>query len=366
MNSPYALHTRLAGHAQLILCLAATEDGKLLASGGGDGTIVWSLEKLVMIQRLSTFGTRGGTTSLLWIHREDTLQDGLVYGTHEGYVVICKQGEQGGIEEVETFRIDDPSEITSLAYDGTASRLAVANRNGVVHMAVIEPSTMRTVREVWTIKIENSIPKSIAFDSRRDLLVFGMHDAIYCIDNGTGVSDPLRSKQHGVRLGHASCTAVKGFYLVDNIFNGATLYRMSDHSLLKEYAVPRKQQIAYPKQAVFGEDSSIVISGSDHGTVYVFELREGKLVQELDTRTGNWVQALTTSKVNEIPFIIAGEARPGEGGCGIFIFKKTGMFERFLRRAKMTLYGGMAVATAATLYRNLDSINTVLRPASYL
>ncbi|KAK1219595.1 hypothetical protein PQX77_017691 [Marasmius sp. AFHP31] len=343
-SASYNLHTRLTGHAQLVLCLDVTRDGMLLASGGGDGTFIWDLEEMKMVQQITTFGTRGGTTSLLWIHQKDTLEDGLVYGTHNGYVVLCKQSDQG-VEEIDIFQVAEPGEITSVAFDSSSSRLAVSSRNGIVQMVVIEPSKMHIIHNVWTRKIENCIPKTLAFDQRRDLLVFGMHDAVYCLDNGTGSYDLRRCKTHGMRVGHATCAT--DWYLVENIFDGSTLHRLSDHALLKAYNVPRRRQIAAPKQVVFGEDHQIVVNGSDHGVLYVFDLRTGAVLQKLDTETGNWVQALTTVQVNGVPFIIAGEARAGEGGSDIFIFKKTGLLERsvqcFLKRAKQTFYGGAVI-----------------------
>ena len=102
----YNNRTVLRGHENHILCLAVADSGKLLASGGefrlslsqcytdlsggGDGLIVWSLEDMVQLHRISTFNVRGATTAITWIRRDDSPEEGFVYGTLEGYITFCR------------------------------------------------------------------------------------------------------------------------------------------------------------------------------------------------------------------------------------------------------------------------------------
>lgn len=111
LNS-YILDAKLEGHCERVLCLAVTGDGVLLASGGeitkirnlihtqlpsgGDGTIIWQLASKKILQNISTFGTRGATTSIIWVRRDDTLDEGFVYGTHNGYLIFYRRNDQAG------------------------------------------------------------------------------------------------------------------------------------------------------------------------------------------------------------------------------------------------------------------------------
>ncbi|KAJ7860932.1 hypothetical protein B0H13DRAFT_1900699 [Mycena leptocephala] len=84
----YRRRGQLQGHFGAIYSLVATDDGKLLASGGNDGTRIWNLAGMVEISaRPATGGLRGATTAITWINRDDEPGDILVYGTINGYLV---------------------------------------------------------------------------------------------------------------------------------------------------------------------------------------------------------------------------------------------------------------------------------------
>ena len=70
---------------------------------------------------------------------------------------------------------------------------------------------------------------------------------------------------------------------------------MDDASRLKELDVPRKKDLAAPKQVALAEDCTVIVSGSDHGTVYVFDRKTGDIMQKLRTKKDAWVQAVTVS-----------------------------------------------------------------------
>lgn len=61
---------------------------------------------------------------------------------------------------------------------------------------------------------------------------------------------------------------------------GVGLYRMDSGARIRTYAVPA-EKIPRPRQVTFGEDCSIILSGSDHGVVYVFDRRSGHTVDKL-------------------------------------------------------------------------------------
>ncbi|KAJ7900462.1 hypothetical protein B0H13DRAFT_2336567 [Mycena leptocephala] len=70
-NSNYICRGTLRGHVGAIVSLGATDDGKLLASGATDSTRVWDLEAMQKLRSPSSPGTRGATTAIAGIKRDD-------------------------------------------------------------------------------------------------------------------------------------------------------------------------------------------------------------------------------------------------------------------------------------------------------
>jgi hypothetical protein len=91
--------------------------------------------------------TRGASTALVWIKREDDLGEALFYGTQNGQLVCWREGKQDArtiiqrfvlvliqctqglavFEEISCVRIVNPAEITGLAFDPPSNRLAVCH-----------------------------------------------------------------------------------------------------------------------------------------------------------------------------------------------------------------------------------------------
>ncbi|KAJ7122127.1 hypothetical protein C8R44DRAFT_735845 [Mycena epipterygia] len=90
-SSRYVLRGSLAGHYGGIECLAVTEDGKVLASGGSDGVRLWNVASLSRLNRPNGAGNRGTVSALTWIRREEDPGEVLVYGTQCGFVCVWKQ-----------------------------------------------------------------------------------------------------------------------------------------------------------------------------------------------------------------------------------------------------------------------------------
>ena len=100
----------LAGKLKLpgdILCLRATDDGKLASGGescdwsilihcklickGTNGTKIWNLKSKKNYQCPAGAGVRGATTVVTWIRHEDVTEVGLVYRTQAGFLVGWKE-----------------------------------------------------------------------------------------------------------------------------------------------------------------------------------------------------------------------------------------------------------------------------------
>ena len=63
--------------------------------------------------------------------------------------------------------------------------------------------------------------------------------------------------------------------MVDNATDGFSLYDLETGKFIRKFptGVPKK---THPKQVTYGEGNRIVVGGSDHGAVYVFDRKLGK------------------------------------------------------------------------------------------
>jgi len=56
-----------------------------------------------------------------------------------------------------------------------------------------------------------------------------------------------------------------------------------------------------PRQIAFVDDCQTIVSGSDHGVVYIYDRRSGKILDELKSGKGR-IQSLTVSTIFAISF----------------------------------------------------------------
>lgn len=95
----------------------------------------------------------------------------------------------------------------------------------------------------------------------------------------------MPSKQEGIKLiiiysGNIGICPVYGNILVDNMTNGFDLYNPSRTAPSKSFVVPTTKMFA--KKGVFGEKGHTVVTGSDHGKVYVFGVSNTESMQRLE------------------------------------------------------------------------------------
>lgn len=72
----------------------------------------------------------------------------------------------------------------------------------------------------------------------------------------------------------------KELVAIDNAVNGFTLYSLDDPTPIRDFITDRPL-VPLPKQVAFGEDSRLVVGGSDNGSIYLFERRSGQLRTKL-------------------------------------------------------------------------------------
>ena len=91
--------------------------------------------------------------------------------------------------------------------------------------------------------------------------------------------------------GNAQVNSVRGVFCIDDPAQGAALYRLDSGARVRTYPVAVKKGMR-PRQVSFAEDCSTIVSGSDHGVVYIFDRRSGEIVDELEMGQDDWMQTI--------------------------------------------------------------------------
>ncbi|KAJ6553886.1 hypothetical protein B0H10DRAFT_1968037 [Mycena sp. CBHHK59/15] len=313
----YILQSRLRGHSGAIARLRATEDRRFLVSGGTDGTKVWDLNTMHELGSPKTPESRRATMALVWIKREDDLSEALIYGTQNGQLGLVV------FEELYCERLVNPAEITGLAFDAPSSRLAVCHRGGMVQVHALG-STM-SLQEVFTLELRNTVPRAIAFSqmygNERDIMVFGLYGGdIHMLwgSNGKATGDPWTI---GALIGDIALDTCKGVLCMDEPSSGTNLYCLEDHTRVKTFPVPVTKQQRL-RQVDFLDECRFILSGSDHGVVYVFDHRSGDIVDELRVDPHEWVQTVAAADCAGVSTIFAAKSRDLVGYNKIFVWRK--------------------------------------------
>ncbi|KAK0477178.1 hypothetical protein EDD18DRAFT_1114831, partial [Armillaria luteobubalina] len=179
-----------------------------------------------------------------------------------------------------SFQLHNPGEITGIDFDSTSNRLSVAHRNGTVVLFFAWRAQCITSRRLLLLV---RLPEN---RGHQDLLVFGLGGRISILKH-----------QDEKLLIHATLERpcgnhhYKDVICVDDPVEGAAIYKLQDGARVRTFAVPVKKSHR-PRQVAFGEDGKVVVSGSDHGVVYVYERRTGLKMNELKVDLEDWVQAL--------------------------------------------------------------------------
>lgn len=84
---------------------------------------------------------------------------------------------------------------------------------------------------------------------------------------------------------------------MDNAVDGFDLYQLgSTVSVVFVRNFPTGTPIQrYPKQVLFGENSKFVVGGNDHGKVYIFDRKNGSLLDTLHHAKRGLVQTIAAS-----------------------------------------------------------------------
>lgn len=104
--------------------------------------------------------------------------------------------------------------------------------------------------------------------------------------------------------GNIGVCPVYGSILVDNMTNGFDLYNLSRTAPSRSFVVPTTKK--FVKKGIFGENGHTVVTGSDHGKVYVFAVNKTEPVQRLGHGSeGVMIQAVEVRSFVGLPLNVA-------------------------------------------------------------
>jgi hypothetical protein len=99
-----------------------------------------------------------------------------------------------------------------------------------------------------------------------------------------------------VSRGSAAVDCARNEVVIDNIFNGFDAHQLDSGAWRRTFTTKSPTR-KLPKQVAFGELCSVVVGGSDHGAVYVFDRKTAATVQVLQHCDCNMVQTVAVRSI---------------------------------------------------------------------
>jgi len=82
--------------------------------------------------------------------------------------------------------------------------------------------------------------------------------------------------------------------VIDNVNNGFDIYKIDSRNFVRTL-ITRDPIKTYPKGVAFANHSQAIVGGSDHGLVYIFERKSGRVITTLRHGKAEGVQTVTVS-----------------------------------------------------------------------
>ncbi|KAF5372198.1 hypothetical protein D9758_004915, partial [Tetrapyrgos nigripes] len=303
-NRKYKLRALLAGHQGAVVCVTAHPLGSHVASGGREGTLVWKLQDKKLLGSPTGAGNRGVATALAWMIRPDDTDDGLAFGTDDGYLCIWRRSrKEQEFTEVYCNHLEggeNGQEITAIAFDASSSQLAVVHRAEIVHRFVVDPLMRLTT--VKSTRIKNHWPQAVGFRQTAahgpEIWSFRREEGeIHILDEGGKITV---TKTTGMVIGGAAISVKDNAYILDDMSQGVALYKLSGAERLKTFAVTTNERRS--RNVGFHDGGKALISGSDH----------------------DWVQSITeqTTEMEGVPIIIIGRSGENLGQTALQVWER--------------------------------------------
>ncbi|KAI6131104.1 hypothetical protein EDD16DRAFT_1515263 [Pisolithus croceorrhizus] len=188
---------------------------------------------------------------------------------------------------------NDGNILASRAWDASwidaGAWIAIGMCENVVQVLLLNSNLQ--LQSIFARWLKHTVPKLVAFTQCGNIYIFGLYDGNVVKMNTT---DGVIPSEHcyGSVIGCAAVSLKKELVVIDNATNGFTLYSLDCEDLI-QYFVTEPQSVPVPKQVAFGEESKIIVGGSDNGSMYLFERRMGWMLEKLTHSKMGLVQTIT-------------------------------------------------------------------------
>jgi WD40 repeat protein len=87
--------------------------------------------------------------------------------------------------------------------------------------------------------------------------------------------------------------------IFDDVSQGVAVYKLSTTDRVKTFDVPFTTRRI--RQVAFHDGNKAIVTGSDHGSVYIFDRRTGDVIDTIKVGIKDWVQSIAVrSTVNKV------------------------------------------------------------------
>ncbi|KAI6097119.1 WD40-repeat-containing domain protein, partial [Pisolithus croceorrhizus] len=260
---------------------------------GTDGIKLWNIKSRKELT-CANHESYGAISCATWIKTKHSSTETLCYGTGMGYLVFMRSNPvDNHFQEITARRLGTGLEITCVAWDASwidaGARIAIGMRDNVIQVLLLNSNSQ--LQSIFAGRLEHTVPKSVAFTQRGNIYIFGLYDGnVVKMNAADGVI--LSEHCYDSVIGCAAVSLKKELIVIDNATNGFTLYSLDREDPI-QYFVTEPQSVPVPKQVAFGEESKIIVGGSDNGSVYLFERRTGRMLEKLAHSKTGLVQTIT-------------------------------------------------------------------------
>ncbi|KAJ7432489.1 WD40-repeat-containing domain protein [Mycena galericulata] len=316
----YSLHRTLTpaypGKAGPVNTILFFDDGTRLATGGDDQVVrIWDVQSGDCQQELSD-SQWGQITNLSgMVDGFGRKTQGLLIGTGRGLVSnypwhdrTQQFNRQSATNTVVFFDVP----VESQAFDSLRSMFGVASRLGNVHMYTIKDRKHLVL--TWKLSIGSSIPRSLAFMGDGNATL-----EIHTLMTGD-VTGQLVDEPHRLRggVGFVTVSSNRRQKAVHNL--NTDRYDLYDPiQSTSPFSVSPSGNSRKIKGASFAEGGQTLVCGGDRGSMYVYNIADRVIEQELDQQDFGTICALNTCSTKDYHLIASGA---GESPALIYIWGK--------------------------------------------
>ncbi|KAF9527061.1 WD40-repeat-containing domain protein [Crepidotus variabilis] len=279
----YRLVATLAEPEGAINALAFNPTGTSLASDGDDETVrIWDLASFKCVQALSDIEKQWGQITVLKFAQmgPDVSTEWLCFGTGFGMFVVYRRARKSTyfVELLRLKVFTSGDSVESFSFNPHFRRLAVGSHNGTLKVFELEGNG-RDLTLLWDDRYDDMIIQSLVFvDQGEHLNIYIMASGdVICRNTDTG--EQVYAKRLQSPIGHAEVHHPTVAVVIENMTNGFDLYPFNKPTPSRNFPVETNR--LFIKSAVFAENGKIIVTGSDHGKVYIFGTTSSTALQVL-------------------------------------------------------------------------------------